>query len=180
MATDTTVPQETWRDWLAPGQAEPRPLLTRAELVARTRAFGVKVSPVDLYYWEYTGVLPRAVKRWHEGAVRALYPEWFPYLILSLRDAQEAGKSLDEIAALLRDTFYQSLAKSGGSPLISIVEQSVLAFGHETVLPALVVLARRFEQRTGQRVAAVRLELLGDGDELPVLDKKIMYLTENE
>lgn len=151
---------ETWLDWLSPGQAEPRPLITREELVERVRELGVKAGPGDIRFWESEGILPRAVKRWHNGATRALYPNWMPYVVVSLRDHQANGVPLSEIAERLRATFYRSGEKAGGSALITNVEQSVLVFGHEAMQPALLAYIRRFEQRTGKKVGSVEVRLL--------------------
>ena len=50
-ATPQKVPsQETWVDWLAPGQKEPADLITREQLVAEVEALGFKVSANDLRY----------------------------------------------------------------------------------------------------------------------------------
>ncbi len=153
--------QETWLDWLSPDQLEPKPLLTREELVERVRALGVKVSPGDIRYWETIGVLPRAVKRWHGDATRALYPEWMAALIVTIREMQHDDVPLDEIRDRLRATFYRSHEKQGdGTRLLSHVEQSALIYGHEDVQPALIGLARRHEQSTGQVVSAVQVSLL--------------------
>ena len=170
---------ETWLDWLTPGHPEPRPLFTREEVVDRTRKLGFKVSAGDLRYWEAEGVLPRAVKRWHGDATRALYPEWMPYLIASLRELQDDGLSLDEIAERLRAKFYQSATKTGGGPVISNAEQSMLVFGHEDLQPALLAFVRRYERQTGTRVGGVRVTLLDrDGKEIRSQTMLLLSTTE--
>ncbi len=185
MATEaTTKPKqkETWLDWLVPGQLEPKPLITREELVDRVRQLGYRVNTGDLRYWEAEGILPQAVKRWHDGATRALYPEWMPYLVASLRDYQADGVPLNEIAERLRATFYRSGEKPGGAStrLISNVEQSVLAYGHEPVQPALLAYARRFQQRTGKKVSAVEVRLLDWEGELVDAHRLLLWRHEDE
>ncbi len=62
----------------------------------------VAASESDLRYWEYEGILPRAVRQWHEGAVRAIYPVWYLRLVRYLRQMQHEGLSLAEIGTRLR------------------------------------------------------------------------------
>jgi len=92
----------TWRDWLPKGAPAPDDLLTREEVLDRLRSWGVEATAADLRYWEYEGILPRAVRRQHAGAVRAVYPAWFPHMVRRLRDLQAEGATLNEIAPQLR------------------------------------------------------------------------------
>ncbi len=83
------------------GAPEPT-LLTRAQVVQALARRGVKVNESDLRYWEYEGILPRPVRQWHEGAVRAVYPDWYPFLVRRIRALQRQGLSLSEIAPHIR------------------------------------------------------------------------------
>ena len=100
----------TWRDWLPKGAPEPDDLLTREEVLDRLRSWSVEATVNDLRYWEYEGILPRAVKRQHDGAVRAVYPEWFPHLVRHLRDLQAEGLTLNQITPRLRTHARLTLA----------------------------------------------------------------------
>ena len=102
-AAETTKPaRETWRDWLPPDAPEPE-LLTREQLVARLREAGIDADVSDLRYWEYHGILPRPVRQRHDGATRAVYPDWFVWLVGLLREYQgRDNKSLQEIGPALR------------------------------------------------------------------------------
>ncbi len=105
--------RETWRDWLPPGAPDPTPLRTRAQVLANLAALEVipHVSARDLGYWESEGVLPGAVKQWHEGAVRAVYPDWFLTLVLELRALQQDGYTLTQIAMKLRSPLRIQLTR---------------------------------------------------------------------
>ncbi len=98
--------RSTWRDLLAPDAPLPTELLTREQVLAQLKAWRVDATEADLRYWEYEGVLPRPVRQWHEGAVRALYPAWFVPLVRQLRALQHRGLSLDEIAARMPAQIY--------------------------------------------------------------------------
>ncbi|MDP9355087.1 MAG: hypothetical protein M3R02_07355 [Chloroflexota bacterium] len=118
--TPAKPPKATWRDWLIADRVPPEEiarmedegLLTREELLAEVNDPAgwelvedqtVKpVTPGDMQYWENTGVLPRSVRRWHQGATRALYPRWFVFLVRQIRYYQLSDTPLDEIAAMLR------------------------------------------------------------------------------
>lgn len=96
------VPRETWEAWQAPLAPEPH-LLTRAEMLALVeRVVPKKTDENDLRYWEKIGVLPHPVRKWHNGATRALYPSWMVTLIFQLRLYQEIGYRLEELPSRLR------------------------------------------------------------------------------
>ncbi len=99
----TKPKRETWRDWRPADAPEPERLYTRDELLELLERMGVDATESDLRYWEYGGVLPRAVRQWHRGAVRAVYPDDVAYLVKELRRLQRyEGLSLEEIAPRLR------------------------------------------------------------------------------
>ncbi len=93
--------RETWVDWMPPGSPMPE-LLSHDELLKALHDRGVDVSPVALEHWRKSGVLPRPVRRWHDGATRPVYPIWLVGAITHLRQLQEAGKSLEEITPIMR------------------------------------------------------------------------------
>ncbi len=109
--------RETWRDW-APGAPEPptNELLTRAELLEMLRRRRVKATEADLRYWEYAGVLPRPVRQWHNGAVRAVYPPWFFGLVRQLRQLQRQGYPLDAIGPQVRAYVRATLVPTDAPP----------------------------------------------------------------
>ncbi len=101
----TKTKRETWRDppWSPIGAPEPSRLLTRPELLDLLAQMGVDATEADLRYWEYEGVLPRALRRWVDGAPRALYADWVAYFVKHLRQLQrDEGLSLAEIRPRLR------------------------------------------------------------------------------
>jgi len=103
MPTENGAKPETWRDWLPAGGPEPDRLYTRDQVLDLARGMRAEVSTSDIRYWEQVGVLPRPVRRWHEGAVRAVYPLLIAYLIKELRRLQRyEGLSLAEARPRLR------------------------------------------------------------------------------
>ncbi len=94
--------RESWRDWLPEDAPEPEELLTRDELVERLAQMGIDASAGDLQFWEGIGVLPRAVRQWHNGAVRAVYPDWFVHLVRAVRRLQDEGYTLRQIPDRVR------------------------------------------------------------------------------
>lgn len=76
------------------------------DFVAPRLKDGERVTADTIRYWQKAGVLPQPVKRWHEGATRALYP--FPYAfmaIITVLDLQKKGYTLQQIAERLRRRF---------------------------------------------------------------------------
>lgn len=95
--------RKTWRDWLPPDAPEPRveTLLTRDQLLARVSRLRPAIAETTLRSWERAGVLPHPIRRWHEGAVRAVYPPWYLDLVRQIRRLQRDGYPLAAIAAEL-------------------------------------------------------------------------------
>lgn len=96
--------RETWfdhrpADWPKP---DPADLLDRPELIEALRERGVEVDEVALVFWEKRGILPRPARRWRDGAPRALYPQHAVSAVAHLRELQAAGRSLEDIAPLMR------------------------------------------------------------------------------
>jgi DNA-binding transcriptional MerR regulator len=86
----------TWLDWHPEGAPLP-PLLSHEELLEELHEQGIDISPYTLEHWRRTGILPRPVRRAHEGAVRPVYPAWFVPAITHIKQQQRDGKGLDEI-----------------------------------------------------------------------------------
>lgn len=102
MATNEWATTEDWRQWVpdAP-ELNRESLLTRAEILALL-GVSAPVSASDLRFWEYTGVLPRPVRQWKDGATRALYPLWYAMLVRRLREFQKHGLTLKELPPRMR------------------------------------------------------------------------------
>jgi hypothetical protein len=96
--------QATWRDWQPPDVPEPTVLLTRDEFLARLQRRGVDVEENDLRYWEYEGILPRAVRQWDPEAKarRAYYPLWMMAPVVALRELRRDGLPLRDILPYLK------------------------------------------------------------------------------
>jgi DNA-binding transcriptional MerR regulator len=99
----------TWRDWMPEGSPEPQTLLTRDEFLARLNAQNVNVDESDLRYWEYSGILPRAIKKWHENANYVFYPRWMLQTVTLLRGLRDAGLPLRDIPHYLQQDTEDAL-----------------------------------------------------------------------
>jgi DNA-binding transcriptional MerR regulator len=96
--------KETWLDGL-PDRLREMPadaLFTREEILDMLRDRSVDVNEVTLVFWEKSGILPRPLRRWRDGAPRALYPPWAVDAIAHLRDLQGQGRTLEQIAPLMQ------------------------------------------------------------------------------
>lgn len=97
---------ETWKDWLGPDEPEPDQLFTRQEIADHANALigsmGKHVRAGDLRLWEQLGILPRGIRRGHQGAARNLYPDWTADLVQQIRLLQNQGYSLEEIKPRIR------------------------------------------------------------------------------
>ncbi len=164
--------RETWEDWVSGETTKPTRLLSRDELIAEIRTWGTDVTVSDIRFWEYEGILPRAVKRWHEGANRVFYPLWMAALIMTLRALQDAGMSLRNIAPILREkaqdfaeisNTYESIEASNPGVLHRsfLLVPATELFADALLNQELVQHAHRVGRMLGQPVEHMRLELRG-------------------
>ncbi len=141
--TPTKARRELWSDWL-PGEPSPdAQLLTLPDLLQRLRDQGVKIHPHDIRHWQAEGVLPYPVKRWHNAATRAFYPEEAVDVIRYLRQLQAEGYSLAESRWRLR--MAAQLLRETGKPLEEIDVDRVVLLTQEAarLLTAATEPARR-------------------------------------
>jgi hypothetical protein len=174
----TTPPKETWRDWLPPGAPEPERVLTRAEVLEHLARWRVDATENDLRYWEYVGVLPRPVRRWHNGAVRATYPDWFPHLVRRVRAWQRLGASLDLIRPRVRAYARISLGLSDDPIDAEIRQARPTADGPEDlsippeIMPTLERLAAWHARLSGidtERIEVRVVDVQGNWTSYPLL-----------
>ncbi len=167
MATEApTNARKTWRDWLGTDEPEPAEVLTRDELLAALEREGLGVSVDDIRNWQLAGVIPYAVRRWRDGAVRGLYPGWMVDVVRDLRRLQGEGYKLRQIAPRLpvnerlRRAYAASVPVSGDERWAATNHPFDLAD-----IPArLRAVAQSHERRTGTRIVRVEagLDLAGD------------------
>ena len=150
-----TATHETWRDWVPPGWPQPHDddLITRDEVLRRAKGLGADINPRTFQSWEAIGILPRPVRRWHDGAVRALYPPWMVDLTVLAHHKRRGGWPPTTIAADLRERvprvmLVDDLARWEGAP--------------DHLGPALNDLAQRQHELTGARAATAEVRLLDD------------------
>jgi hypothetical protein len=99
--TKVKTPKETWIDWQIEGSPMPD-LLSHDQLLDELRDRGTSLTSASFQHYRQRGVLPRPIRRRYEGVTQAVYPSWFIPAIEYLRQLQDQGKSLDEIAPLMR------------------------------------------------------------------------------
>jgi len=141
--------REDWRDWLPDGVPDPpaEELLTRDQVLAVLRRRRVKVTETAIQSWEKHGILPQPVRRWHNGAVRAIYPRWYPHLVQQLRSLQREGYPLAAIGRQLRAQVRAHHGVVSGIPprrehLIPTLE----------LREELIKFVRQYERLTGEAV----------------------------
>ena len=107
---EATRHRETWIDWDLPVSEDPADLLTRDELLQMLRDQRVLVSRDDLRNWQSAGIIPYPVNRWHDGAVRSLYPHAMATVLRTIRSQQADGHKLPAIRETVRSIFRDRTA----------------------------------------------------------------------
>lgn len=154
--------KETWGDWVVPGY-ESGPLLTRDELANYMAGVGFKVSPDDLRYWEAEGVIPRSVKKWHNGATRAVYPIWMRSIIVFVRTSQENGDSLEVIGQHVRERFRKNpeyQIRSSADQSDQFIYQIPDGMNHILSQLAQAQIAEFFQKHSPEEVAYVDIKIV--------------------
>lgn len=159
----TKPKRETWRDWLPAGSPDPAPetLLTRDEVVETLERRRVDASVRDLRFWEAEGVLPRPIRRSHKGAVRAVYPDWYPHLVRQVRRLQRWGMSLEQIKRRTRAyaRYVLGVTDDPDNPIDAEIREHAMGLAiegpedvrlPETMVEELRRVARWHERLTGQ------------------------------
>ncbi len=146
----TAAKKETWDDWLPADRPGADRYLTIDELIGELQEFGIHdVEPSDIRYWQMQNVLPYPIKRWHDGATRALYPQDATLIIFRLRELQKRGYTLRQITDRLR---------------------AWAAIMHDPdphgIAPALIELAQRQAELTRRPIRYVQIHFIDeDGSE---------------
>jgi len=131
--------QETWRDWMPVSEitgerAEIGDLFTRDEILQELEKRGIAINPETFRSWEKYGLLPRAVRQWHNGAVRAVYPSWIVRTASITRSLLDKGWSRDQIKGAmvrLRDpTVSPTLGKYLFDVTLSDVYRAIDQWGY--------------------------------------------------
>ena len=145
--------RETWLGLLPDGA--PRPtldaMLTRDEVIAELGRRGVELRLATLLYWERTGVLPRAVRRYRDGRMHALYPEFALGAIALVRTSQDQGHTLQEISSIVRLAARNVIAW-----------QDPLAASLHATGEGLAALARAYAHLGRRPVHRIRVTLLDE------------------
>lgn len=153
-------PRDTWEDWLPDDAPDPGEYLTRDELAERLTAMGADVGADDFRHWEAVGALPKTVRRWHDGATRAVYPDWFIPLVIGLRELQATKMSLADIGPALRDAFEESLTRRQNESDFNDVLARMIAreVFRQLVAPAVHAFHETYTRLTKEDVMHLRID----------------------
>ena len=127
--------KQTWRDWMPADAPEPEPLITREELIAEVQRAGESVDIDDIRNWQRAHIIPYGIRRWHDGAMRTLYPRGMTEIITSLRALQRAGEPLAAIGPQLR-VLARSVLHPGNATIGASAGTAVAAGGAATLTGA--------------------------------------------
>jgi len=180
-----TWPYETWLDliWHQAPPDLPEPpadaLLTRDQFLTELDRRGVELSEANLVRWEQLHLLPRPVRRWHNGATRAVYHPRLVDQAEGVRVLLDSGYSRDQIAIMFHHAspwLATWLATWPADVSWDLPWQHAIDRVPETIVKAvsnLVAAYTRLATPPG-KITAARLTLLDqDSNEVKTLDMLI-------
>lgn len=153
-ATTSKPKRETWLDWLPSDAPDPLELITRQELARRVSDRGFDVTNEKIGYWEKQGVLPLPVRRWHEGATRALYPSWMEDVVIRAIGLRERGESTSGIRQSTRDL----TVTLGSKKQLDVTE----VFKAEDVNRAAREYAAFHNKTNAEKITSIHVEFRGE------------------
>jgi len=134
-----SVSKETWWSWFPNERIEDG--ITLDEFLDELAGAGIpQVTAGRLASWQKIGVIPFPIRRWHNGATRALFPRRAISVIAELALLQGIGYSLQEIGPRLR----------GAAALTYYTD-------HHELQDKLTKMAGRHQELTGRRMASVEI-----------------------
>lgn len=141
MTNNTRPHPETWRDppWSRPDSPEPEQLLTREQLVAQLQQESAQEIPDrTLRNWHGAGIVPRPIRRWHEGRPASLYAPWVVDLIIFASALRAAGLPLDTIRETIRNVDWPTATTTTATPPADPQERSARVASYLDALDNLV------------------------------------------
>ena len=144
---------ETWANWMPSGWIGPadEELITRGELLTRAKGFGADIHPRTLQILENQGLVPRPIRRWHDGAVRALYAPWVVDLALRAYERRRGKwpleRAIEDVRGAVKGAIFTHLMDT--DQLVS-----------DRLLAQLRELADQHAQRTGTPIQSSEIRLL--------------------
>ncbi len=164
-AETPTTTQETWREWIADDAVDPTDsddeVITRDELLRRAAPWVEKVHPRTLQTLEQQGLLPRPVRRWHEGAVRALYAPWMTGMVAQAYNHYRQHSPLEEAQVDMRSLalssyygYHMHRDRELRIPEDTLNQLRALAYRHTRFHAPVAAVEIRFMDADGEIVAA--------------------------
>jgi len=162
--TATKQPRPTWRDHMDPKGADPGPLMTRPEFVARLTAEGLDVTARTLAYWESEGIIPRSVRQRRDGVPHSMYPFWMLRVVRVVRELQKSGAGNADIREkIIAIPWLAPIELAHGAPESRQQAQEISDDYHDAIgelRPLVMRIARLHERMTGVRVLDTELQLI--------------------
>ncbi len=158
---------ETWADWMPSDWIGPadEELITRDELLTQAKAGGADIHPRTLQILENQGLVPRPIRRWHDGAVRALYAPWVVDLALRAYERRRGKWPLDKAIEDVRGSVKQAIFTH-----LMNTDQVTSA----KLLTQLRELADQHAKRTGTPIQSSEIRLL-DADDRVVATLRLKF-----
>jgi hypothetical protein len=169
-APETKQRRASWKDWLPEGAPEPGEddLRSRDDLVAAVNARlrtvhdpSWAIGADDLRYWEYKRILPQAVRRKHDGQVRAVYPWWMAPVVFALREWQHDKHGLPWIGETVQSVVTAALRQDPTGK--TVADALVREFAREAFFGNMANYHRRAELLLGRTIGTVAAEHAHDG-----------------
>jgi DNA-binding transcriptional MerR regulator len=148
---------------------DPPELLTGDELLARLDRLGLDVDAETLRLWIKRRILPAPVRRWHNGATRALYHPAYVHAVQHLRELQGQGLRLDDIGPRVADRLVEAAIERApipyGDKVDLLLGEDAKGFGpgmSPSAVEELGKMARVRERITGTKTKHIDVAIVGE------------------
>jgi DNA-binding transcriptional MerR regulator len=169
MPTTATAKRETWRDLLPAEVPDPPELMTSGELLAELNRRGFDVDAETLRLWIKRRILPPPVRRWHNGATRALYHPAYVHAVQHLRELQGQGLRLGDLGPRVERRFVEAAIERAPLPFGEKVDlllgEDAKGFGpgmSPYAVEELGKMARVRERITGTKTTHIDVAIVGE------------------
>jgi hypothetical protein len=139
-------------------------LLTKTQVLDELRAAGHDIPVRTFEDWAAAGLIPRGLRRWHDGRAASLWPRWVVDLALFAIGLRTAGRSLAEARDEIRAVDWPTVRSTTIAPPANRQDAQSRFDAYQDALGDLEAVLERLaalqERITGSPVVTVQVRFI--------------------